>query len=91
MALGASAWKVLRAVAGEGIVMAATGAVLGFAGAFATTGALQGMLYNVTPFDSVTLTAVVLLVCATALVVASIHPAWRASRTNPRHVLRAAE
>ncbi len=90
MALGASPWQVLRAVAAEGIVLAATGGVLGFAGAFATTGALQGMLYNVTPFDSVTLTAVVVLVCATALV-ASIHPAWRASRTNPMHVLRAGE
>ena len=71
-------------------MLAATGAVLGFDGAFATTGALQGMFYNVTPFDGVTLSAVVVLVCATAMV-ASIHPAWRASRTNPMHVLRAGE
>jgi predicted permease len=90
MALGASAWQVLRAVTGEGIALAAAGAALGLAGALAATGALRGLLYNVTPFDGVTLAAVVGIVSATALV-ASIHPAWRASRTNPMHVLRAGE
>jgi putative ABC transport system permease protein len=90
MALGASAWQVLRVVAGEGIALAAAGAALGLAGAMAATGALRGLLYNVTPFDGVTLAAVVAVVSATALV-ASIHPAWRASRTNPMHVLRAGE
>jgi ABC-type lipoprotein release transport system permease subunit len=70
--------------------LAAAGAALGLAGAMAATGALRGLLYNVTPFDGVTLAAVVAVVSATALV-ASIHPAWRAARTNPMHVLRAGE
>jgi ABC-type antimicrobial peptide transport system permease subunit len=70
--------------------LAAAGAALGFVGALAATGALRGLLYDVTPFDGVTLAAVVGVVSVTALV-ASIHPAWRASRANPMHVLRAGE
>jgi putative ABC transport system permease protein len=90
MALGASAGKVLRTVAGEGLTLAAVGAALGFSGAVVATRVLQGMLYNVTPLDGVTLVAVVGLVAVAALA-ATLHPAWRASRANPMHVLRAAE
>jgi predicted permease len=90
MALGASAWQVLRAVAGEGIVLATVGAALGLMGAVAATGALRGLLYNVTPFDALTLAGVAGVVSATTLA-ATVHPAWRASRTNPMHVLRAGE
>ena len=57
---------------------------------FLTTAALQGVLDNVTPFDGVTLTAVAIVVGATALVAALRH-AWRASRTSPSLVLRAGE
>jgi predicted permease len=90
MALGASAGRVLRSVAREGLVLAAVGASLGFAGAAATTGLLQGMLYHVTPLDGVTLITVMVLVSLTALA-AALLPAWRASRVNPSLVLRAGE
>lgn len=90
IALGASAGGIMRGVAGEGLALAATGAALGFGGAVAATGLLQGLLYNVTPFDGVTLTVVVVLVALTALV-ATLVPAWRASRVNPSLVLRAGE
>jgi putative ABC transport system permease protein len=66
------------------------GASLGFAGAAATTGLLQGMLYHVTPLDGVTLITVMVLVSLTALA-AALLPAWRASRVNPSLVLRAGE
>jgi ABC-type lipoprotein release transport system permease subunit len=89
-ALGASAGRVLRSVAAEGLSLAAAGAALGFAGAAAATRTLQGLLYDVTPLDGVTLTAVVLVVALTSLP-AALHPAWRASRTNPSLVLRAGE
>ena len=60
------------------------------AGAAATTGALQGMLYNVTPFDGVTLVAAVAVVALTALIAAS-HPAGRAAKISPMRVLREGE
>jgi predicted permease len=88
MALGATTGQVLRTVAGEGLLLAALGAALGFAGAAATTGLLDGLLYDVTPFDGVTLATVVFVVGVTAAV-AAIHPAWRASRVSPTHALRA--
>jgi putative ABC transport system permease protein len=90
MALGASAGQVVRAVASEGLMLAGIGAALGFAGAAATTGALQGLLYNVTPFDGVTLIGAVAVVAATALIAAS-HPAWRAANISPMRVLREGE
>ena len=90
MALGASAGQVLRSVAAEGLWLATIGAALGFAGAAATTGALQGLLYHVTPFDGVTLITVVIVVGISASV-AALLPAWRASRVNPSLVLRAGE
>jgi hypothetical protein len=90
MALGASASRVLRSVAGEGLGLAALGAALGFAGAAAITGLLQGLLYHVTPFDGVTLVAAVVLVGLTAASAVML-PAWRASQVNPSAVLRAGE
>jgi ABC-type antimicrobial peptide transport system permease subunit len=88
MALGASATRIMRAVAGEGLLLAATGAALGFAGAAAVTGALRGLLYNVTPFDSVTLLTVASVVGVSAVIAAG-HPAWRASQMDPSSALRA--
>jgi putative ABC transport system permease protein len=90
MALGASAGHVLRSVAGEGLWLAGVGAAAGFAGAAATTSLVQGLLYNVTPFDGVTLIGVVCVVGVSACV-AAVLPAWRASRVNPSLVLRAGE
>jgi predicted permease len=90
MALGASTTQVLTSVAGEGLVLAAIGAVIGFTGAVATSGMLRGLLYDVTPFDGVTLAGAVAVVALTALV-ASTRPALRAARINPMRVLREAE
>jgi predicted permease len=87
MALGASAWRVLRSVAREGLVLAVLGAAIGFAGAVATTETLRGLLYDVAPLDGVTLTGVAVVVALTALVAAS-HPAWRAATIQPAVALR---
>jgi len=88
MAIGASPWQVLRSVAGEGLLLAAVGGVLGFAGAVATTGILRGLLYDVAPFDATTLVAAALLMTLTALAAAT-QPAWRAARVDPTIALRA--
>jgi ABC-type antimicrobial peptide transport system permease subunit len=88
MALGASRWQVLRSVAGEGLLLAAVGGVLGFAGAMTTTGVLRGLLYDVAPFDAQTLVAAAFIMALTALA-GAIHPAWRAARVDPTIALRA--
>jgi predicted permease len=88
MALGASSRRVLREVAGEGMILALVGGGLGFAGALATTGVLAGLLYNVTPFDGVTLASAASAVALVALAAAS-HPAWRAAGVDPTVALRA--
>ena len=87
MALGASASRVVRGVAREGLLLALIGAAAGFAGAIATSRVLSGLLYNVSPSDVTTLVAAAVVIVITALVAAG-HPAWRASRIDPTHALR---
>jgi putative ABC transport system permease protein len=87
MALGASAGDVVRMVVREGAGLAAVGAVIGLAGAFGITRAIRGMLYNVTPFDGLTVLAVAATVAITAILAAS-GPAWRATQVDPNVALR---
>ena len=88
LALGASAGGILRLVIREGCLLTVLGAALGLAGAIGVTRAFQGLLYGVTPLDSVTIASVVALVAAVALL-AIAGPAWRAARVNPTTALRA--
>ena len=88
LALGASAGSILRLVIREGSLLTGLGAALGLAGAIAITRALRGLLYGVTPLDSLTLASVVALVAAVALVAVG-WPAWRAARVDPTTALRA--
>ena len=88
MALGATAARVLGSVAFDGLVMAAIGTAIGFAGAAAVSRWLRDLLYDVAPFDPPTLLAVCAAVAFMA-VAAATHPAWRASQTNPIVALRA--
>lgn len=88
MALGASAGQILTSVAREGLVLSAIGAAIGIAGAAFVSSSLQELLYQVTPFDGVTLAGVSALVGVVALV-AALHPAWRAAGIDPAVTLRA--
>ena len=87
MALGATAMGVIRLVAYEGGVLTALGGIIGLAGAAGVTRALRGLLYGVTPLDAVTMTSVVAVVTAVALVAIG-QPAWRAARIDPVTALR---
>ena len=87
MALGASAGRLVRMVVGEGAALAAIGAAIGLAGAFAATGILRGLLYQVARFDTLTLILVCTLVAAVA-VIAAARPAWRAAHIDPTLALR---
>jgi putative ABC transport system permease protein len=87
VALGAQPGDVFGLVVRRGLILAATGLIVGLAG-FAIFGrVLAGMLYGVRTFDPF----VVATACAVLLVVAllaSTAPAWRAARLEPTDALR---
>ena len=88
VALGATPLDVRRLVVGEGLWLAGLGAVIGLAGAVATTRLLRGLLFGVHPLDPASMLASVLLVVG-ASVLASYLPASRAARVDPVTLLRA--
>ncbi len=87
LALGAKRGQVLRLVLGEGFRLAALGAVLGLAGAFAVTRFMESLLFGVGAADPVSLLAVGLLVVGTSIA-ACCFPALRAARVDPASALR---
>ena len=87
LALGATVAAVRRMVAGEAGRLAGVGVLVGMGCAMVATRSLQGMLFEVEPFDPVSLlTAGVLLIGAAAL--ASHVPLRRATRADIATVLR---
>jgi predicted permease len=87
MAVGAGAGKVMQLVLRDGALLAAWGVAIGLAGAFALSGTIRGLLFEVAPNDPITFTAAPLLLAATAMVACAI-PAWRATRVDPNATLR---
>ncbi|HSR69792.1 MAG TPA: ADOP family duplicated permease [Acidobacteriota bacterium] len=87
MALGAASGRVARLIALQGLRVAFVGVVLGGAAALAAAPLLSSQLYRTRPYDPWILSAAVLTLTAAALL-ASLLPAWRASRTDPNQVLR---
>jgi putative ABC transport system permease protein len=87
MAVGAARSNIVRQFMSEGLRVAAVGGIAGLAMAAAFTRVLAGMLFGVSPWDSVTLAAVVAGIGAVALA-ASFLPAVRAARLDPIDVLR---
>jgi putative ABC transport system permease protein len=88
VALGAKTGDLLRLVVGEGIRVALLGIVLGAAGAFVAGKLIASLLFGVPAGDPVTFGIVALVLLATAIL-ASLVPAWRASRVDPNLALRA--
>ena len=88
IALGATSATVSRVVLRRGIVLAATGILLGIAGALATTGAIRSLLFDVPATDPITFAGVVVVLSAAALL-ASWLPARRAARVDPVIAMRA--
>ncbi len=88
MALGADAGRLRRMVVGQGLVLAATGIVIGLGLAFLVTRAMSGLLFGVSPRDPLTFVVVAAALTAVALV-ASYVPAHRAARVDPMVILRA--
>ncbi len=87
MALGAERGSVIGQVLKQGLVLAGIGVAAGLAGAFGLTRLVTSLLFGVQPTDPLTMGAVVATIAVVAAV-ASMLPAWRASRVDPIVVLR---
>ena len=88
MALGADARRVVGLVVRQGVGIALTGAVLGAATAFAAAPRIRALLFETSPRDPVVYGGVLVVLLAVALL-ATLVPAWRASRVDPVVALRA--
>ena len=87
LALGATRGSVRGMVLKEAFLLLAAGVALGGALLYATVRFIQGMLYQVSAFDPVTLSAAVALLAAVTFA-AAIAPALRASWVEPIVALR---
>jgi len=88
MALGATAANVRQLVVREGLRTTIVGLALGTLMAAGIGKLVSGLLYRVSPFDPLVLTAAI-MVLSTASVLACYLPARRATRVVPLEALRA--
>jgi len=88
IAVGATERSILALVLGQAAKLVVAGVVCGVLVAVAATKVLQAMLFETSTMDSATfvLVPIVLAVVAT---IASLVPAYRATRTDPLIVIRA--
>ncbi|HJU82863.1 MAG TPA: ABC transporter permease [Holophagaceae bacterium] len=87
MSLGATPAAIIRMVVREGMLVAGAGIVLGLAGTFVFSKALQALLYGTSATDPLNLAAASALLLATAAA-ACFLPALRAARVHPSEALR---
>jgi putative ABC transport system permease protein len=87
MALGAQTSDVRRMVLGQGLKLAAAGVAIGIVAALAMSRVIVTLLYQVQPFDAMTMAGVALLVAAVAITACWL-PARRATRVAPTVALR---
>jgi putative ABC transport system permease protein len=87
MALGASHSDVLRMVVTDGMKPILLGVALGLAAAFALSRVVASLIFGIRATDPLTFSAVALLLVAVGLL-ATILPAYRATRVEPVRILR---
>jgi putative ABC transport system permease protein len=87
MALGAQAGTVVWMVLGRTLLLSAAGVALGACGALAATRILATLLFEITPTDPATFSAVASIILLVALA-AAVVPALRAARIDPVVALR---
>ncbi len=88
IAIGATSRSILTLVLGQAAVLVAVGVGAGLLAAAASATLVRAMLFETTPTD-VTTFVVVPLVLAAVAAVASVAPAYRATRTDPIIAIRA--
>ena len=87
IAIGADRTDLLRRFLGRGLRLGAAGALCGLILSLMIARILASLLYGVSPTDVVSFGAALALVM-TVVLLASLIPAWRASRTDPIAALR---
>jgi putative ABC transport system permease protein len=87
MALGAERGDVLGMILKQGFTLILTGVVIGLAGAWASTRALESLLFQVHPRDAATFGGACLVLIVVGLVACYI-PARRATQVDPMEALR---
>jgi ABC-type antimicrobial peptide transport system permease subunit len=87
IALGAARGNVLALVVRQGSIPVAIGVAAGIAGAFALTGVLKSLLFEVSATDPLIFAAITLGLIAVSLV-AMVVPARRAAGVDPLEALR---
>ena len=86
VALGASPRDVIALVATQGLRLVCIGTVLGLLGGWVLTRFLDGLLYGVSPTDTLTFLLSALVLTGTAAVAAAV-PARRAIRLDPTRAI----
>jgi ABC-type lipoprotein release transport system permease subunit len=74
-------------VLGQALHLTGLGILLGLAGAFVAARWIATLLFGVEPLDATTFVATSLLMLAAAIL-ATMAPAWRATRVDPATALR---
>ncbi len=87
MALGAERGDVLEMILRQGLALILTGVVLGIAGAWATTRALESLLFQVHARDAATFAGACIVLIAVGLLACYL-PARRATKVDPMVALR---
>ncbi|HXT85600.1 MAG TPA: ABC transporter permease [Verrucomicrobiae bacterium] len=87
IALGAQPSRIMLMVLRQGVILAAVGVAIGLCGAFALTGFVKTLLFEVTPTDPITYAAVAFIFVGAALIAAYM-PARRAAAIDPIEALR---
>ena len=87
MALGAPRLSVVRGFLGRGLRLGVAGAALGIACALGATRLLGTVLFGVSATDPMSFTGALAVVLG-GVALATLLPAWRASRTDPLRALR---
>ena len=85
-ALGAGPREILQLILGECLGLTGVGIALGFALTVVAGLGMRSLLFDVSPFDPITLMGSILVI-ATATIVASLIPAASAARVEPRAAL----
>jgi putative ABC transport system permease protein len=88
MALGATSTDVLRQVLRQGMKTVLIGLAVGLSATFALGRFSQSMLYNTSPYDPLTLSAIAVFLAAVAFVACYL-PARRVTKVDPIIALRA--
>jgi predicted permease len=87
IALGAQTTQIRCQILSGGLRLIAVGSFIGFVGAWGAGRAMQGLLYQVPALHPATMAATAVAICSVSLL-ASLLPAWRATKINPIIALR---